>query len=76
MRERRSCDVAIVGAGLSWLPSARLLDRDGVDVLVLEAQDRVGGRTRTTRLGVSSFIPLLGGASTAKTRSPRAAAGA
>src|SRR5262245_7758527 len=56
MSELRSCDVAIVGAGLSGLLAARLLDRDGIDVLVLEAQDRVGGRTFTAHLDDSAFI--------------------
>jgi monoamine oxidase len=45
MSEQRSCGVAFAGAGLSGLQVARLVDRDGIDVLVLEAQDRVGGRT-------------------------------
>ena len=40
-------DVIVVGAGLSGLQCARLLEQHGLDVAVLEASDGVGGRVRT-----------------------------
>lgn len=43
-------DVVVVGAGLAGLAAARQLADRGVDVLVIEAQDAVGGRARTDRV--------------------------
>ena len=40
----RQYDVVVVGAGYAGLSSAERLRREGYDVLVLEARDRVGGR--------------------------------
>lgn len=40
--------IVVIGAGITGLAAAWELDQAGVDVTVLEATDRVGGRIRTT----------------------------
>ena len=45
------CDVVVVGAGLAGLTAARELSGAGLDVRVLEARDRVGGRTLSQSVG-------------------------
>ena len=47
----RDCDVVVVGAGLAGLTAARELAGAGLDVRVLEARDRVGGRTLSRSVG-------------------------
>jgi phytoene dehydrogenase-like protein len=42
-----SVDVVIVGGGLAGLAAARRLDRAGVNWLLVEASDRIGGRVAT-----------------------------
>ncbi|RWG82176.1 flavin monoamine oxidase family protein [Mesorhizobium sp.] len=49
-------DVAIVGAGFTGLSAALELKRAGVDFLVLEARDRVGGRVEGMRNGLGELI--------------------
>jgi putrescine oxidase len=49
--DRIETEVAVVGAGIAGLTAATALAREGVDVVVLEARDRVGGRTWNTEIG-------------------------
>lgn len=47
-RDRRDYDVIIIGAGFAGLTAARELKRAGLHILLLEARNRIGGRTFTS----------------------------
>ena len=64
---RTQADVVVVGAGHNGLVAALVLARRGLDVLVLEEKDVIGGAARTERpfkrvpgLGTSTGAYLLG----------------
>ena len=60
----READVVIVGGGLAGLVAARTLAAQNRSVVVLEARDRVGGRTLNQDLGANGFsgrVVELGG---------------
>ncbi|MFI6365226.1 flavin monoamine oxidase family protein [Nocardia sp. NPDC050630] len=53
-------DVIVVGAGLAGLTAARALRAKGLDIHVLEARDRVGGRTVNHDLGGGHVVEAGG----------------
>lgn len=52
--------VAIVGAGMAGLSSARTLHRRGVDVVVVEGAHRVGGRIEREKTLLGSWVDVGG----------------
>ena len=50
--------VCVVGAGLAGLAAAAALAEAGVEPLVLEARERVGGRVHSRRLGNGAVVEL------------------
>jgi len=52
----RRRDVVVVGAGISGLVTARRLAEAGLDVLAVEARDRVGGRVLNHHLATGGVV--------------------
>ncbi|XP_043988544.1 amine oxidase [flavin-containing] [Gambusia affinis] len=53
-------DVVVIGAGISGLSAAKLLKASGLNPVVLEARNRVGGRTFTVRNKETKWVDLGG----------------
>ena len=59
-RRIKRADVVVVGAGLAGLTAARRLVTAGRSVVVLEARDRVGGRTLNHDIGGGKIVEVGG----------------
>ena len=60
MDARATRQVIVVGAGVAGLVAARRLADRGLDVLVLEARDRVGGRLWSHHMPNGEIVELGG----------------
>ena len=47
--KRRNLRVGVIGAGLAGLRCAEVLIGEGIDVTIIEARDRLGGRVSSSR---------------------------
>jgi monoamine oxidase len=58
--QTRDADLAVIGAGLAGLSAARLAAAAGASVVVVEARERVGGRTLNEDIGGGHVVEVGG----------------
>ena len=59
-QQTRDADLVVVGAGLAGLSAARAAASAGASVVVVEARDRVGGRTLNEEIGDGQVVEVGG----------------
>lgn len=60
MDANKSVDVVVIGGGLSGTSAARRLALEGRSVVLLEARERLGGRTATVRAADGTMVDVGG----------------
>ncbi|XP_077869100.1 amine oxidase [flavin-containing] B-like, partial [Saccoglossus kowalevskii] len=60
MEEKVKTSVAVVGAGCTGMMAAKILIEKGIDVVILEADSRVGGRLLTHKGSSGDYCDLGG----------------
>ncbi|XP_077984063.1 amine oxidase [flavin-containing] A-like isoform X2 [Glandiceps talaboti] len=60
MQSVTKAEVIVIGAGIAGLTAAKTLIESDVDVIVLEAKDRIGGRIYTTNTSSCPYVDLGG----------------
>src|SRR4051812_46750783 len=58
--KKKKADVVVVGAGFAGIAAARDIARAGKSVLLVEARDRVGGRTLNQDIGGGKVVEVGG----------------
>ena len=56
--KHRNLHVGIIGAGLAGLRCAEILVEEGIDVTIVEARDRLGGRVSSSQ-GIQTKFECL-----------------
>jgi monoamine oxidase len=59
-QQTRDADLVVIGAGLAGLSAARTAAGAGASVVVVEARDRVGGRTLNEEIGDGQVVEVGG----------------
>jgi monoamine oxidase len=59
-QQTRDADLVVIGAGLAGLSAARTAAGAGASVVVVEARDRVGGRTLNEEIGDGKVVEIGG----------------
>ncbi|MFL2812928.1 MAG: NAD(P)-binding protein [Paracoccaceae bacterium] len=53
-----NCEVIIVGAGIAGISAAKILDKNNVSNIVIEANNRLGGRTKKAQESFGDWFDL------------------